>query len=138
MSQEHAVTVYLPDALWATLQTTARQERTIVPDVIVETLTQAFTFIEKAASKRRPTRFRSHPEFGRRLQAARERRGWTLAALARRATFDASLIGRYERNERAPALHTVRRLAQALQLNTAETLALYRAAGFAGEVACAG
>ncbi len=136
---EHAVTVYLPDYLWQTLQATARATQDTVAEAIVATLTQAFTATPAPNAKpyaaRQP---QAPPEFGARLRYARQQQGWSTEALSRRAHVNASYIRRLEYHERAPSAHTVGLLAQALQLSTDATTAFYRAAGFVGEAgACA-
>ena len=145
MTYEHAVTVYLSDPLWQILQTQARQDwRETVSDVIVTTLTRALLdaptpVSTNRASKPRPGRQRSHPEFGLLLRQARARYGWSRAALGRYAQLDAAHISRLEYAKRAPSAHAVGLLARALQLNADETAAFYRAAGFIWEaIACAG
>ncbi len=135
---EHAVTVYLPDYLWETLQTTARATQDTVAEAIVATLAQAFTATPAANTKPRPGRQHTQPEFGARLRYARQQQGWSSEELSRRAHVHASHIRRLEHHERAPTAHTVGLLARALQLGPHDTTALYRAAGFVGEaMACA-
>ncbi len=138
MTAEHAVTVYLPDYLWETLQATARATQDTVAEAIVATLAQAFTATPPVLSKPRPGRQHTQPEFGARLRYARQQQGWSSEALSRRAHIDASHIRRLEHHERAPTAHTVGLLARALQLSPDDTATLYHAAGFVGEgVACA-
>ncbi len=136
---EHAVTVYLPDYLWQTLQATARATQDTVAEAIVATLAQAFTATPAAPAKPYSSRQpHAPPEFGARLRYARQQQGWSCEELSRRAHVHASHIRRLEHHERAPSAHTVGLLARALQLSTDETAALYYAAGFVGEaVACA-
>lgn len=142
MSPEHAVTVYLSEPLWQTLQTTARAEQDTVAEVIVTTLAQALITTPeptvKPATKTQPRRQQCHPAFALWLRYARERLGWTAAYLARQTALDDGYIRHLERNERAPSGRTVGRLARALRLSADETTAFYGAAGFLKEtMACA-
>lgn len=61
--------------------------------------------------------------FGRRLRAARTRRGWTLAQLAKRSGLAISTISKTERGLMAPTYDRMLQLAQGLGVDMAEFFA---------------
>ncbi len=56
--------------------------------------------------------------FPARLRAAREKQGWTQDELARRAKLPPSAISHFETGSRKPSFANLRRLADALEVNT--------------------
>jgi transcriptional regulator with XRE-family HTH domain len=59
-------------------------------------------------------------EFGRRVRAQRQARGWTLEGLAEQAQLDWTYIGSIERGRRNVSLLNILRLAQALGVSVGE------------------
>ncbi len=62
-------------------------------------------------------RLRVAQEFGRRVRAARQRRGWSQEALAEQSGLHWTYVGSVERGERNIALQNIVRLATALRVD---------------------
>lgn len=77
-----------------------------------------------------PNPTRRYSLFGVTLEAFRERAGFSQSKLAELAGFDHSYMSRLERGGRNPTRPAVDRLAAALELDSADTIELTRAAGF--------
>ena len=127
MSDAHALTIYVPDPIWQTLQRHARQHGATVAEVVVDQLQRTVP----TAPKPRATRARRVPAFATRLAQERTKRQWSINGFARLAQVDPTLISRYESGQRAPSFPTVGLLATVLRLSPQETESFYRAAGFA-------
>jgi len=59
-------------------------------------------------------------EFRYRLKDLRKKEGLTQAELSARAGLDRTYVGKIERGERTPSLHTIGRLAKALEIEVWE------------------
>lgn len=61
-------------------------------------------------------------EFGRRMAAFREKKGWTQAGLGARCGLTAAGVNHYERGHRSPGVENLVRIADALELTIGELL----------------
>lgn len=59
-------------------------------------------------------------EFGERLRDLRRAKDLSQEALSKKAGFDRTYVGKIERGEKSPSLHTIRELAKALDVNISE------------------
>ena len=69
-------------------------------------------------------------KFGKLLRRLRLERSISQAELGRRTGLGHSIVSRYETGERVPRRRTVAALADALELDSRERIALFRAAGY--------
>lgn len=65
--------------------------------------------------------------FGKTVKRIREERGISQEILAHRADLNRSYVGEVERGTAMPSLHTVTKLAKALNLSASDLLARYEA-----------
>jgi transcriptional regulator with XRE-family HTH domain len=75
--------------------------------------------VEKQAGARTWSRPRREPdtiEFGRKLQALRSRRGWSLADVAKKSGISMATLSRIENNKLSPTLDIVARLLNGLEI----------------------
>lgn len=64
----------------------------------------------------------NYSRFGLVVRAARRRQGWSQEAFAERADLNRSYLGEIERGDVVPSLHTLAKLAAALELRLSELL----------------
>ena len=65
---------------------------------------------------------RSYQSFGRVVRREREHRKWSQEAFAERANLNRSYLGEVERGDVVPSLHTMAKLASALDVQLSELI----------------